>query len=79
MERRYNGRQKGVKGRRKKNKSVDPKALKGKKLKCAIETLNGDGEGSKGHGEAVKIDGEALKDDGELNSNGEANRAKKRH
>ena len=54
-------------------------ASKGKKLKCAIETLNGDGEGLKGHVEALKIDREALKDDGVLNRNRVAIRAKKRH
>ena len=57
----------------------EEKALKGKKVICAIETLNGDREGLKGHGEALKIDREALKDDRELNSNRGAIRAKKRH
>ena len=74
MGRRYNGRQKGVKGRRQ-----NIEALKGKKLKCAIETSNGDGEESKGHREALKIDREALKDEGVSNSNRGAIRAKKRH
>ena len=64
MRRRYNGRQKGAKGRRQ-----NIEALEAKEFKCAIETLNGDGDGLKSHGKALKIDGEALKDDGVFNGN----------
>ena len=74
MGRRYNGRQKGVKGQRQ-----NIEVLKGEKLKCAIQTINDDWEGLKGHEEALKIDRVALKDDGVLNSNSGAIRAKKRH